>query len=366
MRLDDIDEAATEAQRIIQGNQINWEALFNLADYHTIKPQLAQLANRISPELIPRNVRERLESAYHQNLTDQLSHVTEFFRVKKRLDEAAIMMAPFKGFWLADAFYGNLADREGSDIDVFVNFADMAKIIELMPETEYELGEPYIKALNKKDCEYNFGRYADGRCISHFEFHWRIAPSGFGLDISLSDLASQTMPGRLQDQDLSVFTPSASLLLTIMHHGGKDPLIRLKHVYDIARILDKNTDIEWDWLISEAKRFHVEDLVYAAVKLAAVLTGAKVPGEILTYTESDKVRKLVANRMKFIEVSPEKWRTKWFISNEWLFRIRSRNGLAVKLRLMLYFVRKQIMPWIIPKRLHFLFIKKSEKPGYLK
>ena len=38
------------------------------------------------------------------------------------------MAVPFKGFWIASEFYGNLADRESVDIDLFVKENDLEKI----------------------------------------------------------------------------------------------------------------------------------------------------------------------------------------------------------------------------------------------
>ena len=79
-----------------------------------------------------------------------------------------------------------------------------------------------IEEIKSRCGEYNFDKFEDGIIIFHFEFHWRMTSPVYGLGITFDDLASQVVAGTLQGQNLSVFTPSANLLLAVMHHGGKN------------------------------------------------------------------------------------------------------------------------------------------------
>jgi hypothetical protein len=366
LRANDDSSVEEEALRIIEKNQVNPERLYELADRHAIKPQVARLVKRLPRGTVGKDFSNRIEEAYQDNLVAQLDHVSEFFRVRNSLAAEDIIIVPFKGFWLAEAFYGNLADRESGDIDVFVNFSDLERIKALMPATGYLPGAPYLPEVNKSDCEYNFGRYSDGKCVSHFEFHWRIAPAGFGLDISLEDLSSEVMPARLQDEDLEVFSPAASLLLTVMHHGGKDAFRFLKQVYDIAMIITHSDDLDTVWLLREAGRYHCRTLVLVAVRLASMITGVEVPASMVSESSSGRVLRLVMNRMKSLQISPDGRRRFWPIVNDWIFRIRSRDGFGVKARLTVRFIRKEIMPRLVPKWLLPLFMRKYIIPDYAK
>jgi hypothetical protein len=366
LRADDDSSAAEEALEIMEAYQISPERLYNLADRHAIKPQVAKLAKKLPPGLVGEEFNNRIEEAYQDNLVVQLDHVNEFLRVRNILATNGISIVPFKGFWLADAFYGNLADRESDDIDVFVNFSDLERIRTLMPGTGYLPGAPYLPEVNRNDCEYNFGRYSDGKCISHFEFHWRIAPVGLSLDISLDDLSSAVVISRYRDQDIEVFTSSVSMLLTVMHHGGKDAFRFLKQVYDIAMIITRGKDLHTVWLLREADRYHCRTLVLVAIRLASMITGSEVPSSMVSEISSGRVMRLTRNRMKALQIAPDERRRFGQIVNDWIFRIRSRNGLVVKARLTLRFIRKEIMPRLVPKRLHSLFMKKYIIPDYAK
>ena len=97
-----------------------------------MRPQLSQLINKLDPGLVPDGFRERLSNAYQDNLCYQISYAAEFLQVRQMLEEAGIMAVPFKGFWLAHEMYGNLADREASDVDMFVDIKDLERIRTLM------------------------------------------------------------------------------------------------------------------------------------------------------------------------------------------------------------------------------------------
>lgn len=357
-------QSVTEAEGLISRSDINWELLYLYADSHSVKPQLAVLISMIRTGLVPNDFRKKIEDASRQNLVDQLDHLKEFFRVMRRLVGKGVAVVPFKGFWLAEKYYGNLALRESDDIDILVRFADLLQIRRVMPETGYLVGAPYLKEIDKRGCEFNYGLYSGGRCISHLEFHWRMAPAGFGLNITLDDLESQVVPAEIQGQPLGAFSPCATMLLTVMHHGGKDGFVKLKQVYDIAMILRRGEEIDWQWLLAEAKRFGCLSLLGVAAELAYVVCGVAVPEQLRSLPGSPGVRQLAHERARCLAIPP--WERRRFRNQarDWFFRIRSREGLSVKLSLLWRFLRKTVAPSLVPKRLHPLFMRKYVIPGY--
>ena len=364
LRADGEDDIVDEAVRIIKAKEPDWQAVFHIAGRHAVRPQLARLLIRLPDSAVPCQVKEQAEHSYRQNLTDQIRHVTDFQEVGSRLEDAGIGVVPYKGFWLAESFYGNLADREAGDIDVFVNYRDLGRIIRLMPQTGYLPGEPFLEQPDPLDCEYNFGRYVNGRCVSHFEFHWRIAPARFGLDISLGDLEDAIETGHLQGHQLKVFNTSATLLLTVMHHGGKDSFMFLKQVYDIAMIIRSGKEIDFAWLEQKTRDFHCRRLLLVSLKLAALVTGLKVPAQFADAAGSRQVTRLALDRRKALELLPSERRRFIPMVSDWLFRIRSREGPGVKADLFIRFVRKVLMPRLVPKSMRRFFTRKYVIPEY--
>jgi hypothetical protein len=337
IRLDDPDAVVREAEKIISGNEVDWEYLYAIANVHSVKPQLAKLIEMVSSEILPGTFRERLNDACRQNLFNQLSYVLEFFRVKNFLEESGIQIIPFKGFWLAYDAYGNLADRESQDVDVFVNIQDLERIKFLMTENGYLEEDTYKKftvgEIKSRFQEYNFDRMEGDKSRFHIEFHWGICLPEYGMGIKLEDLASQIMNVMFQGHEIQVFTPNAHLLLVLMHHGGKDRFLQLKQVNDIACILKKYEDIDWDLLISKAKRFNAEQLIYVGANIAATLTRVQIPGHIRARAESGKIDRLVKNRIRLMMKPPDQWHNIAFNYNNWLFRMSTRTGLRTRFKI---------------------------------
>ena len=71
-----------------------------------------------------------------------------------------------------------------------------------------------IEEIKKNFHEYNFDRFEGDERLFHVEFHWRMSTANYGMDISLDDLSSEIVKGKLQDQEIEVFSPSANFLLT--------------------------------------------------------------------------------------------------------------------------------------------------------
>ena len=340
LRVDDSLSAIAGAEKIIENDQADWEKLYNGAMLHSIMPQLAEMLRMVNTDKIPAGFREKINAACQENLYRQLSHVAEFFRINGMLENAGIMAVPFKGFILADNLYGNIAARESVDVDLFVNDRDLEKVKEVMIGEGYSVESSFasypVNEIRKSFGEYNFDRFDGDKRICHFEFHLGISLPVYGMNIGLEDLSSQTFRGKLQNHELCLFNTSAAFLLTIMHHGGDDRFIKLQQVYDIALFLENQDDIDWNWVISGASRFGLEKVVYIAARLAFLITGARIPRALNAGVELSGVKRLAENRVRLLSQPPDYWHTFRFNFSNWLFRVRSRTGLWLKLRITLY------------------------------
>lgn len=362
--LADTDAARKEAERIIRESKIDWNDLYARADFHCIKPQLASLLGRLPEEIIPGEALSKFREAKRENLFQQLLNTGEYFNVKSLLDKAGIEAVPFKGFWFAHDLYGSIGERESSDIDLFIDIDDLDRIKPVMELAGYkvqgtllELTEEYIRS---ELAEYNFNKFEGEERLAHVEFHWRIGLRAYGMDIKMKDLRSQIIVASLQGRDLKVFSPSANLLLAVMHHGAKDRYVKMKDVHDIALIIRKfPNEIDWDWLLTKAQEFNVSTVVFLGARLASILTGTDVPSEIREKVSAARIGSLAGKCLKRMELPVRRW----FSYNDevrgWFFKILTRDGLKIKTWLFYYTVRKIIMPHLVPLRWrHYFFNRK--------
>jgi hypothetical protein len=362
VRLDDPDDAVRKAEEMISTGAVDWDGLFERAKAHCVRPQMAKMINRITSPAVPDEFREKVSDVYRQNLSLQLRNVAEFFRVKDILDEAGIMAIPFKGFWLAHEFYGSLADREGGDTDLFICFDDLDRVCELMTRSGYRpevsASPAFMRKIKKESAEYNFERDDGDGNVFHLEFHWKIGSSAHGMDISLDDLLAQTVTGTLHDRSFPVVTPSAHLLLAVMHHGGKDPFIWLKHVSDIGHILMKDEAVDWGWVVCMARRYDVERLLYLAMRLASVMTGMQVRDELKAVVEADDIRRLADGRMRMMQVDPRRWDERRYRFSNLVFHLRSRTRMRIRAAMLMQACRSAVVGALAPERLLRVYLKK--------
>ena len=247
---------------------------------------------------------------------------------------------PFKGFIIADNLYGNIAARESVDIDLFVHDSDLEKVRELMTGDGYSVESSFascsVNEIRTNFGEYNFDRFEGDKRIYHFEFHIGISLPVYGMNIGLEDLSSNVFRGKAQNHELWLFNTSAALLLTIMHHGGDDRFIKLQQVYDIALFLERHDVIDWNWVINEANRFGLKKVVYVAVRLAFMIAGATIPRALNSGAELSSVKRLAEDRVRLLSQPSDYWHTFRFNFSNWLFRVRSRTGFRLKLRITFY------------------------------
>lgn len=359
-RQDDRELAARGAEVLAGSDSVDWDELYGRARAHRIRPQLAALIRLISSTQVPEAFRERLDDFVRENLSLQLRTIAEFTRIREILDRAGIEAVPFKGFWLAQEFYGGLASREAGDLDLYFHFRDFDRVVALMAENGYwaetSASPAFIRKVKRVSAEYNFERYELGEKVLHAEFHWRLGSGYHGLDITLDELAPHVVTGVIDGRPCPVFSPSANLLLALMHHGGKDALLELKYFIDIAMFLSRPETVDAEWIRTMARRYRMERLLGVAMVLTEQITGVVVPAALRS---SDTAAEgIAAERMRMIETSPEMWSGGRADVRNLLFHLRTRHGFALRARMVYESARSAAVMRLSPDRLMRAYLKR--------
>ena len=342
-------------------------------------PQLSALFEKLPPDSsVPAGVVEELKDSVQVNLVGQIRYVAEFFRIEGWLHAAGITVIPFKGFWLGESAYCNLADRMSSDIDLFISYGDLKEVRRIMTDRGYsghegleELTDEYIR---EELAEFNFERHENDVCQAHVEFHWRSTMNFYRMGITLEDLRSQIIHGRLQGRDVEVFSAAANLLLAVMHHGGKECYVQLRQILDIAHILKSCPELDTGWLLWQAERFHVSTLLFIGVRLAQELAGVEIPPVLAggsadrkTFTYSDRrPGRIAAGRTRLMAKPVDELAEYKERLSSWIFKIRSRDGIRTKSHLLKYTLRKIVAPRFVPERWrHIFFNRKIRRSSFV-
>lgn len=362
-RVDKTESAEKEAIEIISLSDVHWPHLLELACVHSIHPPLEQLLKQLPSGIVPSFVTETLEDATRENLLRQLRSLSAFFEVREMLNAKGITVIPFKGPWLAHHYYGDISYRESYDLDLFIDVRDLEAVKRIMTENGY-VNTSLIKSLNddyvrEHLCEYNFDKFDGGTCIQHLEFHWSSSLRHFRMNIKMVELQPQIVQATFQGKDIEVFSAAAEMLLTVMHHGGKEQYAYLKQADDIAHILMRENEIDWPWLIEKCRKYRLETVMLTGVRQANILTGVNIPEVIREKATSGRITRLARGRIRMLSYPAAKRMSFGYTLRGWLFHIRSRDGADIRLHLAWHTLRKVIMPRMIPERWRYLFFDKK-------
>lgn len=251
-----------------------------LASSHGTLPLLYWGLNLGNGELIPPEVRLRLQHHLQRNAVRNQHLARELLCLVDLLESQGIVTLPFKGIVLGQAAYGNLALRELCDLDLLVRRQDVPRAIELICSREYEFltEEPAETPDFVPDERYNHHLYRRRDAVM-VELHWRFTRR-FGFDVDLDTLLSGL-----------IWTPLAGtrvrglrheeLLLILSVHGTKHCWAQLKWVCDIAELIRNNPEIDWSRLLVLSRQYHIRRTLLLSLRLASDCLGAPVPADTL-------------------------------------------------------------------------------------
>jgi hypothetical protein len=363
VRIADPGIAVRKAETLIQRESINWPILIEAARIHSIRPQLENLLRQMPQGMVPECVSASLSEATRENLLRQMRSMQAFFELKGHLDNAGVKVILYKGPWLAEHYYGSLAQRESYDLDLFIDIRDLESVKLIMKELGYEnrgivnrLTDEYIR---NNLCEFNFEKYDGETRTHHIEFHWSSSRQPFRMRTSLDELRDQITTVKINDRELQVFTAAAELLLVVMHHGGKEQYAFLKQPLDIAHILQKENEINWSWFLEKTIKYHLGKVLFIGVRQANLLTAMDIPGQISKKCTTCSITRMADERIRMTGYPATKRESFGYVMLEWWFHMRSREGLKLKLQLVWHAFRKVLLPGIIPSSLHHYFFNKK-------
>ena len=93
----------------------------------------------------------------------------------------------------------------------------------------------------------------------------------------------------------------------------------------------------------------MERLIYVALRMAQELFSTSVPEVLSGKVYSGVTGRLAGNRIRFMANSIE-YRHPWITINDWLFRIRTRRGLHLKIQLAIYITGVVGRRFLLPAR----------------
>jgi hypothetical protein len=254
---------------------VDWERLLSLTDHHRVVPQLFERLSAFSA-LLPTHALDALRSRYQENARKALWFTNELFHIVSHLESAGIEALAYKGPVLAKTLYGDVTERQYSDLDILILPKDVPKakaaLLALGHGCGPELREQEEPAYIASGCGYVF-HTAAGRNL--LDLQWRIVPRFYSIDFDMAhflDRADEIILGGRPVRTLC----AEDLLLVLCVHAAKHVWVQLSWLYDIAQ-LAKCPQLDWSVVQDEAQRLGIERIIDLNFLLAHRLLGTPLP-----------------------------------------------------------------------------------------
>jgi hypothetical protein len=264
---------------------LDWDSILAIADEHGVQGMLAWRLEENECGDVPAAARVKIQARMRARQLFALSLSAELFRILDDFSKAHIEVVPVKGPVLSQVAYGDPGVRSFGDLDLLLAHRDIRRAIERMLAMGFTPDVPAEVLLSGRiPGEYLFRRAGTGGLIElHTEKTFRHYPKPMRIEAMMERRRQVLLDGRP--------VPAMSLedeLVFDCIHGGKDFWERLMWISDVAALLAKCRDIDWEKTRAAAREVRVERMLRVGVQLAAIVFGMKLPEQIAKEVGEDR------------------------------------------------------------------------------
>jgi len=271
------------------GTDLDWPFLLQAAVRHGVVPQLHQALSRTPAGSIPEDLRNDLARTYARVERHNLLLAAELLGCLELLQSHGISAIPWRGPVLAATAYGDLGLRQFDDLDLLVCHPDVLLACRLLMERGYAVSPQLTPSQQtcylRSQAAISLWRVAGARLI--VELHWRLAEDYFSFPLGLDQLRRRLVPASVEGHAVQTLS-SEDLLLFLCAHGTKHLWVRLAWAVDVARVLQASPNLDWAYVMRQARALGSERMLWLGLLLAHDLLAAPVPAELRSTLSSDE------------------------------------------------------------------------------
>lgn len=271
-----------------------WEETIDAAMQHGILPML-RAALALSEGSVPREVLGRVKRESERNAFHCIANAAELLAVLREFEKAGIPAIPFKGVVLGASAYGDMTARTAGDLDVLIFRRDLLRAVRILVDRGYELKTKVLEDGSPEAAhyfEYHLERAADGMVL---ELRWRLelTQPRFRRELGMDWVWPRRRTAKLGGADIPNLDPVSALLVLCMH-GSKHVWSRLIWISDVAKLIESEPGLDWNFAEKEARRVGLWRCLALGTLLAHSIAGAEVPVEVLENFRKDRTARRLA------------------------------------------------------------------------
>jgi putative nucleotidyltransferase-like protein len=300
----------------------DWTRLLVLAEEHGVAGHLAACLRDLAEDLVPAEIRQTLADRQRAQIFFTMRLTGELFRILKLFQSDEIDALVVKGPVLAMQAYGDPAMRSYGDLDLLVRPRDVRRATELMLDAGFMAAVP-LRAIDagKIPGQYLFSK-PDSKLI--VELHNDLTLRYFPLRLPLEECFARQIRVRLDAHEAPALSVEDEFVL-ICIHGAKHFWERLMWIADVAALVSRQTDIDWERVADSARAVGAGRMLHTGLRLTSDLLKARLPNKLLTIVRSDVVAaRLAKQTCKWLPAAGD---APPGLFERAAFRMRMRGGL---------------------------------------
>ncbi len=350
--------------------EFDLQSLIELAHSHGVLPLVHKTVKHLAQQEeatgsqthISRKHLSELKKHYLYIAQKNIQMSAELLRIMALFHHNGIKAIAFKGPTLAQLAYGDITQRQFSDLDILVSEKQLFKAAQLITREAYTPMDSieYLKNSAKLKIEKNYEFYGIKNDIK-VEIHWQLINSSFIKKFKDYDLFSTQQELKINGTSLPVL-PSNILLIYLCNHGASHMWERLEWIVDIDRLLkQESSNLILNEVIALASTLQSKTPLLLGLALAQKLLHTTLPSDISDKLSTDHITVLVD---AVLETYQNETRTEDHTSHTknlkvFNFHLSLQDTLGSKTRYVLQtlfaYSDRDVMALNLPRQLHFLY-----------
>lgn len=295
--------AQSFALRAALAEPLDWSVVERTAENHVVMPLVAYVLGHYAAELIPQDIRERLQGRLVRAARNNLAWVQEWLKILGALTEAGIPAISFKGPTLGLMAYRNLALREFTDLDLLIHPRDVLKTRDVLIRNGYELdsvvpGHTDAALTRSSNQQISFVKKRDREIT--VDLHWSALHEMFPFQLEVGQLFESAFVECHERLSFLSLSPE-HLLLFLCAHGTKHCWSNLRWLCDVGCHIQSNPSLDWDLCTRLAETAGGELVFEHSLLLIRQVLGLELPVPIRQYASHDtKAHSLAKTAQTFL------------------------------------------------------------------
>ena len=255
----------------------NRESLLQLAEAHGVVNLVALRLPEASDLSVPEEFRQRMLESQRTQLLSRLGLISEMLRALQRFGDAGVPALVLKGPALSLQAYGDATIRQYGDIDILVRHEDVFRATQTMIEAGFDAYVPSEAiASGKIPGEYFFSR-PNTRVV--LEVHTERTLRYFPHRLSVNDLFARSVKLEFDGRIVPTLCVEDALV-GMCTHGAKHFWERLMWIADVAAMVMRQQELDWDAARHIAGTLGAQRIVNTGLLLALDLLRLKLPLQV--------------------------------------------------------------------------------------